>query len=133
MTREELSQIYYINKEIVMWEKELEHIREASLMKSKEITDMPFANTNETGDPVAELAMKMLDIEMIIVGKKKELEYKRMEILKFINDVDDSMLRMIIKYRCIDCLSWNNVAAKIGGGNTEDSCRMQFNRMFKKD
>lgn len=133
MTREELSQIYYINKEIVMWEKELEHIREASLMKSKEITDMPFANTNETGDPVAELAMKMLDIEMIIVGKKKELEYKRMEILKFINDVDDSLLRMIIKYRCVDCLSWNNVAVRVGGGNTEDSCRMQFNRMFKKN
>ena len=94
MTREELSQIYYINKEIVMWEKELEHIREASLMKSKEITDMPFANTNETGDPVAELAMKMLDIEMIIVGKKKELEYKRMEILKFINDYQVQMYRL---------------------------------------
>lgn len=132
MTREELSQIYYINKEIAMWEKELEHIRESSMMKSKKITGMPFANTNDTGDPTADLSMKMLDIEMIIVGKKKELEYKRIEILKYINDIEDSMMRMIVKFRCVDCKRWEEVAMLIGGNNTEDSCRMQFNRMFKR-
>lgn len=128
MTRDDLKQIFFINKEIKMWEKELEELREQSTMKSKQITDMPFANTNTTGDPVAELAMKITDVEMIILGRKKELELERYRILKFIDHIDDSLMRMIVKYRCVDCLSWAMVAARIGGNNTEDSVKKAFSR-----
>lgn len=131
MTRNELSQIYYINRELTMWEKELEELREQSLMKSKEITGMPFANTNETSDQVANLATKICDVEMVILGKKKELELERNKILKFITGIDDSLTRMIVKYRCVDLLTWSDVAAVIGG-NSEDSVRMTFNRFVKK-
>lgn len=131
MTRDDLAQIYYINKEISMWERELNNLREQSLMKSKEITDMPFANTNTTGDPVAELAMKITDVEMVILGKKKELELERARVIDFIGNIEDSLMRMIVKYRCVDCLSWYNVAIRIGGNNTEDSVKKAFSRFCK--
>ena len=34
--------------------------------------------------------------------------------------------------RIVDNLSWNKVADRIGGGNTEDSVRMSFNRFMEK-
>lgn len=128
MTRDKLSQIFYINKELKMWEEELQALREKSLMKSKQITDMPFANTNETGNPVEQLVIQITDIEMIILGKKKELEIERTRLMQFIDNIDDSLMRMIVKYRCMDCLTWYEVAQRVGGNNTEDSCKKAYSR-----
>lgn len=128
MTRDKLSQIFYINKELKMWEEELQALREKSLMKSKQITDMPFANTNETGNPVEQLVIQITDIEMIILGKKKELEIERTRLMQFIDNIDDSLMRMIVKYRCMDCLTWEGVASKVGGTNTADSVRKMYVR-----
>ncbi|WP_313524841.1 hypothetical protein [Anaerotignum sp.] len=50
----------------------------------------------------------------------------------YINSIDDCRMRMIIRYRFIDKLTWNEVAAKMGGGNTEDGIRMAVTRFFDK-
>ena len=54
------------------------------------------------------------------------------DVLDFIDSVDDSRMRLIISYRIIEGYSWNEVADAIGGGNTEDSVRMAFNRFMIK-
>lgn len=46
------------------------------------------------------------------------------EIEEWIATVDDPHIRDIIRYRYIDGFSWQQVARKIGGGNTGDSVRM---------
>lgn len=130
MTRERLKAVYIINKEIEMWEKELDDIREESLMKSKEITGMPFSNTNKTSDPIAELATKIVDIEMIILGRKKELELERINILKYINDIEDPFIRVIVKYRCADCKKWEDIAQILGYERT--TCSKKFKEFLKK-
>lgn len=129
MSREELSQIYYINKEITMWENELNALREKSLMRSKEITGMPFANTNETSDPTASIAIRIRDIELIIVGKRTELLIQQERITKFIMDIEDSYIRQIIKYRCVDCMKWQDIADKLH--TTENAAKQMFSRFLK--
>lgn len=52
------------------------------------------------------------------------------EIEKFIESINDSRMRRIINMRIIDNLSWNQIADKIGGGNTEDSVRKAFSRFI---
>ena len=47
---------------------------------------------------------------------------------EFIASVQDSRIRRIINLRFIEKLSWNKVADRIGGGNTEDSVRKAFDR-----
>ena len=69
VTKEELKQIYYINKEIKMWQKELDRLECKSLVKGQEITDMPFGSG--TSDKVADLAIEKADIRLIIEGKLK--------------------------------------------------------------
>ena len=80
-------------------------------------------------------------------SRKKSLLYARKSILanlelelletlnqveKFIANVEDSRMRRIITLRVIDNLSWNSVADRIGGGNTEDSVKKSFYRFMEK-
>ena len=41
-------------------------------------------------------------------------------------------MRRIISLRVVDGLSWNKVADYIGGGNTEGSVKMAFQRFMEK-
>lgn len=50
----------------------------------------------------------------------------------FILNINDSMIRRIVTFRFVDGLSWQDVAQKIGGGNTEGSVKMAFRRFFDK-
>ena len=65
------------------------------------------------------------------------LEMELMETLnqveEFIASVEDSRMRRIITLRFIDNLSWNKVADRIGGNNTEDSVRKAFTRFMEKE
>lgn len=65
-----------------------------------------------------------------------ELEIELLETLndveKFIASIKDSHIRRIINLRFIENLSWNKVADRIGGGNTEGSVKMAFQRFMEK-
>ena len=132
MTKEELSQVFYLTKEIKMWQAELNRLECQSLIKGQEITGMPFSNTNVTSDKTGELATKKQDIRIIIEGKVKERELQRDKIIMYINNIDDSFMRQVIYYRHVSCLSWGKVAEEIGGGNTTDSVRKAHDRFMEK-
>lgn len=65
--------------------------------------------------------LKVLEFE--IVAQATEVE-------EFILGIDDSFMRRLISYRVLDNLTWGEVAAKMGGNNTEDGVRMAFNRFL---
>lgn len=130
MTRRELEQLYFINKEIRMWEHELERIREECAAKSKQLTGMPFANTNETSDPTADLAVKMTDVEMVVLGKKKELELQRAKAISYIYGISDSLMRQIVKYRCLDYMKWHEIADLVGYERT--SCSKKYDNFMRE-
>lgn len=131
MTKDELKQIYYLNNEIHMWQKELEKICNISLIKSPIISLTPSTTPNNN-DIVAQLSTKITDIEFIIKDKLREVELQKEKIITYINEIDDSLMRQIIYYRDIKLMSWNKVAQKIGGGNTADSVRKLYSRFLKE-
>lgn len=80
-------------------------------------------------------------------SKKKTLLYARQAKLQsledellalinqvedFISNVKDSRIRQILRYKCIDNLTWQQVANKFGKSCTADSVRMEYNRFFSK-
>lgn len=76
----------------------------------------------------------------LLVARKNTLAGLEMEIAETLNHVeefiaslDDSRMRRIITYKFVDDMTWNQVADKIGGNNTEDSVRMAFNRFMDKE
>lgn len=92
------------------------------------------------GVPLREYTDKKteLKIKRMLLSERKEmlgileLELLRQtnEIQRFINSIKDSHVRRIITLRVVDELSWNEVADRMGGMNTEDSVRKAFDRLF---
>ena len=88
------------------------------------------------GFPYPEYSRK----KTLLYARKATLASLEMELLEtlnqveeFIASVDDSRMRRIITLRFIDNLSWNKVADRIGGNNTEDSVRKAFTRFMEKE
>lgn len=123
MTRKELNQIYYINREIEMWERELESVTD---LKSPKLDGMP--KKQGTGDATGDKAVRAAEISRIIEGLLTKLQVKRKEIYEFIATLDDPVMRQIVMYRCLSLCTWEEVAMYVGGKNTADSVRMAFNR-----
>lgn len=83
------------------------------------------------GFPYPEYSRK----KTLLYARKATLSELEMELLETLNDVEefiasikDSHMRRIISLRVVDGLSWNKVANRIGGGNTEDSVKKAFYR-----
>lgn len=125
MNKRDLKQVYYVKKEITMWQEKLKELEDISL-KSPKLDGMPRAPGKS--NPTANKAEEIAEIKEII----EELEYRALKeakrIYEYIRDLDDSLVRQIIIYRCIELKSWAEVADAIGGGNTEDSVRKRYER-----
>lgn len=67
-----------------------------------------------------------------IEDKYTELLELQNDVEEYIESIEDSRMRRIIRMRFLDKLTWNQVADNIGGGNTEDSVRMAFNRFIEE-
>lgn len=94
------------------------------------------------GTPVKEYEERKTELmsKKLILNKRKsnleELEFellqKTNEVEEFIASLDDSRMRRIINLRFIENMTWNEVADNIGGGNTEGSIKMAFQRFMEK-
>lgn len=125
MTKKELSQLYWLNREIDDNKKRLAELEDAAIDTSSKITGLP--HVSGIADKTA-IAAEIADVKAIIKEKTdiSVVEYNRLN--RYIASVDDSLMRQILTYRYINGLSWEQVAEHIGGGNTEDSVRMAHNR-----
>ena len=128
MTREELKQIYYLNKEVKMWQKELERLQCMSLIKGQRITGMP--HVPGVSDNVGDLVATIADIEAIIRGKLAEIQMQRKRIIEYINSIDDSLLRQIMFLRNVSCMTWRQIANELG--STENCVKQIYSRHFRK-
>lgn len=143
-----------ISKEILIQYSDLqEEVKEVQARIEK--TELQIAKIEEEGNVVDSVCGGNGGIQHFRIegfpypeySRKKSLLYARkatlanleMELLEtlnqveeFIASVDDSRMRRIITLRFIDNLSWNKVADRIGGGNTEGSIKMAFQRFMGK-
>ena len=129
MTKPELEQIYYLNRELKMWETELERVRCKSLVGSP----LP-GNSHGSGvsDKVADRAERIIELENRIIAKRDEIQRLRDEAVEYIYGIPDSLTRQIIYYRCVSLMSWRRVAYEVGGNNTPDGVRMIYNRFMER-
>ena len=128
MTKSDLEQIYYLNRELKMWETELERVRCKSLVGSP----LP-GNSHGSGfsDKVADRAERIIELENRIIAKRDEIQRLRDEAVEFIYSIPDSLTRQIIYYRCVSLMSWRRVAYEVGGYNTAESVRQIYSRFMR--
>ncbi len=83
-----------------------------------------------TSDKVGENAAAIADL----AAETNKLIHKRVieerELLQYVNEIPEARIRLMVELYYLDWKSWNEVAARVGGGNSEDSCRMAVKRYF---
>lgn len=122
MTVKELSQIYYLNREIERDLKRLHELKMLELKTTARYSDMPKGKSM-IHDIMAEKVATIVDLEEMLEFKKLKRVYEEKRLMHFIESIDDCFLRLIFKLRFIDCKKWDTIACYVGGGNTSDTVR----------
>ncbi len=128
MTVEELSGIYYINKEIEILETELYDLRNNQNFYSKNIiSDMPRGG--QAKDMFVEFTEKLRNIEKMLQYSLKRLQLERLKVEEFLNTVADPELRLIMRLRAVNNMKWEDIGFEIGLERTTVS--KKFFKYFK--
>lgn len=69
--------------------------------------------------------------EALLIRRKENAEKIKMEVEQFINTLPVRMQR-IIRFRIMQKMSWDEVAAKMGGSKTGDTLRKEFDNFLKE-
>ena len=137
MTLQELSQLYWLNREIERDVRRLEELKDrAYSVSASKITGMPRGG-NIAGSTIDRNAAEIADLEAIIAAKITQCMHERNRLERYIANIPDSLTRQIFTLRFVNGLSWLQVAFSIGGANTEDSvkkiCYRYVDRENKKE
>lgn len=110
MTIKELSQLYYLKKEIAKLEKQLQDLQDASTRATVTVSDSPrsgrVSSPTALGADICELKTMLEDIR-----QQRIAEYKR--LLGYINSIDDSYTRQVMTLRFVEGLKWEEVADEL--------------------
>ena len=131
MTLKELSQLYYLNREIERDQERLEQLRaRVSAPGSPNYDGMPKSPSFE--NRLERYIAEMVDLEAIIQAKITQCLHERNRLERYIAEIPDSLTRQIFQLRFINGLTWVQIAFSVGGGNTESSVKMICYRYIKK-
>ncbi len=116
MTLKEANQIYYINKEIESIQRDISDLESSvTYLKAVTYSDMP---KNYGADGNAERLEKYLDrhrkLVSLLTNALSRLQRERAKMEVFLSTVDDAEMRLIIRLRCVNNMSWRKIGAEIG-------------------
>ena len=131
MNKRELSQLYYLNREIEQLKSRIEELECIAVSDTSRITGMP--HVTGISDKVGRYAAEIADLKELLDLNLKKCFYELNRLNRYIEGIDDSQMRMIMTLRYVNGLSWRQIAFSIGGGNTEDSIKKLAYRYLKKN
>ena len=130
MTLRELSKLYYIKKHIARLEDKIAEIDGRLDPGVGKVTGMPHNPSPQNN--VELMILTRIDTEEKLKREIEEYVKERERLEEYINSVTDPHIRLIMLYRFVDLLTWGQIAAKIGGNNTEGSVSQACYNFIKK-
>lgn len=93
----------------------------------------PLGTRTIVGIPIPEYdkkrsALKTYKMQLQLLDDK--LLQMLTDVEEYIQSIEDSRIRRIIRYRYIDGLSWVQVAHRMGGKHTAEGCRQSMERFL---
>lgn len=143
MTQKELSNLYYLNREIERLQDELDKLNRAK--GRVQVTDSvkgsskeyPYTSKNFkiVGVPMDALKYdkEVEQLKSLIDAKLQEVLRERIRLEEYIQGIEDSETRLIFSLRYINNLNWKQVARHINPYATEDSVKKKCQRHLKKE
>lgn len=129
LTKKELSELYWLNREIEEEQRKLAELKVAATDCTAKITGLP--HVSGTHDKIGDLSILIAEQKDLIELKVKQsiIEYNRLN--RYIKDIPDAQMRMILSLRYVNGLTWQQVADSIGEGNTADAIRKKHDKFLK--
>lgn len=128
MTKKELSQLFWLNREISEEKRKLMELEAAAEGGTAKITGMPHASG--VSNQVERYSIEIAELRDIIDAKIKIAWHELNRLNRYIESVDDPQMRLILSLRFVNGLPWEQVAASIGGGNTANGVQMAAMRFL---
>lgn len=127
MTIKELSQLYWLNREIADLRKRAADIEDRTgSPSSPDLSGMPKGGGG-TGKVEAG-AIECADIHAQIIEMQHRCEQERERLNGYINGIPDSFLRQIFRYKFLDFMTWEAVAGMLPGVYTGSGIRKKVTR-----
>lgn len=131
MTLKELSQVYYLNREIDQDRERLEELRKKAQSPSGSNLSGTFSGGTAESN-VERYTAEITGRENAINEKIIQCEQEKTCLERYIATIPDSLTRQIFTLRFIYCYSWSRIALSVGGGNTEEGVRKRVYRYLGK-
>lgn len=128
MTIHELHQYRYLKREL--------QDLESRIARGQTVSDIVIGSSAEypyTQHPITVCGVATDQRLTRQYSKQKDrLVSKCLDIEQWMDSVDDSLVRQIIRYKFLEGLSWHEVECRIGGGNKADSLKKKLYRYIDK-
>ena len=131
MTSRELKNLYYLKKEIKEQQRRIAELEAAATNCSTKITGLPSGKG--ISDKIGNYAAQIADLKALLDLILKKCFYELNRLDRFIQNVDDPLLRQILTCRFVNGYSWRRIAYTVGGNNTPDELRIKMVRFLQKN
>ena len=132
MTLRELSQLYWLKKEIETEEQRLAELRaELTSLRSPDLS-APAVQRGSHESSVERAAVEIVTIEELIRKKRADCIAQKIRLEQYITKIPDSLTRQIFTLRFVEGCSWVQVSHRIGGGITDSGVKMICYRYLKE-
>ncbi len=117
MNQQELSQLRYINKEIMLLQKQLKEVQ----------TGYRYDGGITTGG----YNDKIHRLQALLEERLERVIETRERLERYITNIEDSLIRQMLSMRYVEGMSWKQIAIALGGGNSEENIRQMHSRFFR--
>ena len=135
MNKKQLKQLRYLKAEIKLLREQIEDMEFIIVTDKVKGSDKRYPYIERsfviTGFDADEYRRKTEKLRRKLQRRVDDLIDLVAEINEYVESIDDSLIRQIITLRHVNGLTWDQVAASIGGGNTGDSVRKMHDRFLK--
>lgn len=129
MTVQQLSQLYYLRMEVQADRERIRRLEEKIAPGAPDLSGMP--KPPEPGRPTERQAAMIADLKAQLAERIQDCEREQQRLEAYISTIPDSLTRLIFRYRFSDCLRWDEVAQKLGGGNTPQGVKKRCYRYLR--
>ena len=93
---------------------------------TRKIQGFPFPEYNKKKKALKNYKLKLELVDQELLELLNEVE-------EYIENIENSRIRRIMRHRYIDGMSWIRVASAMGKGNTAESCRRAHDRFLEEE
>ena len=129
MSVRDLKNLYYLKKEIKEQQRRIAELEAAATKCTANISGMPTGKG--ISDKVGKYAAQIADLKALLDLNLKKCFYELNQIDRYIQSVEDPLIRQIMIYRFENHMSWQKIARQMGGDHSADSLKKRMYRYLK--